>query len=196
MARLATLVVGLALLGCGCGSSDGSESEPAPEERADRPAELPGPWKRHTNERGGFTLGLPPGWTASDRAAATLIRSYDRLVAVSITPDRTEAGMAIAIEEYAARAADALEGFRGGLDPKGSFDFGHRYDATEVRAEGASENGIDQRVSVIVLRRDELATFTAVIAANAKRAAQPSGRLAERVVGTLRSRPAKQDAQR
>jgi hypothetical protein len=58
-----------------------------------------------------------------------------------------------------------------------------------VRATGTAKGGVNQRVSVIVLRRDEVITFTVVIAKNAKEATGPSKRLAERIVETLRSRP-------
>ena len=44
-------------------------------------------------------------------------------------------------------------------------------------------------MSVIVLRRDELATVIAVVAANAKPAAKESMRLARKVVATIRTRP-------
>jgi hypothetical protein len=44
-------------------------------------------------------------------------------------------------------------------------------------------------VSVSVLRRDDLVTFTVVLAKNAEETAGPSKRLAERVIETIRSRP-------
>jgi hypothetical protein len=48
---------------------------------------------------------------------------------------------------------------------------------------------VDQRASVIVLRRDEIATVTVVLAANAKPGASESLRIAGRAIGTLRTRP-------
>ncbi len=67
--------------------------------------------------------------------------------------------------------------------------FGRNYEAVEVRATAtASATGVEQDISVIVLRREGVATFTAVIAANAKPSAEESRELAERVVETLRTR--------
>ena len=42
---------------------------------------------------------------------------------------------------------------------------------------------------MIVLRRDELVTITAVVAANARPVAKESKRLARKVVATIRTRP-------
>ena len=58
-----------------------------------------------------------------------------------------------------------------------------------MRAVATARGGVDQRLSVIVLRRDRVATFTVVLAKNAERATGPSKRLALRVIETLRSRP-------
>ena len=59
----------------------------------------------------------------------------------------------------------------------------------EVYGTGRSREGVDQRASVIVLRRERLATLTVVLAANAKPAARESIRIARRVIATLRTRP-------
>ena len=48
---------------------------------------------------------------------------------------------------------------------------------------------MDQKVSVIALRRDHQATITAVLAANAKPAARDSARVGRRVIATIRTRP-------
>ena len=138
---------------------------------------------------GGFAVGLPRGWKARSSGSGSLIRSYDRLVAISILPDRSADALDVPIEDFANRAAEALRGFEGGLRPNGIWIFRHRYRAAAVGGEGTSERGVDQRVRLIVLRRDDQATFTVVIAANASRAARPSERLASRLVRTLRARP-------
>jgi hypothetical protein len=95
----------------------------------------------------------------------------------------------VPVGEFATRTADALPSYPDGLRHVRNRRFDHRYDGAEVRARATARGGIDQQLSVIVLRRDSIATVTAVIAANAKQAAQPSLRLARRVLGTLRTRP-------
>jgi hypothetical protein len=190
---VSALLVALALAGCG-GSEDEPEPEPPPpppppRETIDHLPELPDDFERHINKRGGFAFAAPRSWKVSDRGDDSLIRSFDRLVAVSIVPDRSTAGLELPVDEFATAAAEALEGFRDGPRLRGEGRFEHRYDAAEVHAVGAAKGGVDQRLSVIVLRRDELVTFTVVIAKNANEAAGPSKRLAERIVETLRSRP-------
>ena len=190
------LVVALSVAIAGC-DDDSDESEatttttpaPRPEETFQKVPELPPGWKVHANRAGGFALGVPPGWDADDRGTTTRVRSFDRLVAVSITPDRTAEGLAIPIEDFAGRTLGALPGFEDELDPGPSRRFEHRYKGSEARAAGKAETGVREQVRVVVLRRDEIVTLIAVMAVNAKPSAHASERLAERMLGTLRSRP-------
>ena len=191
---LATVLVAGALCGCG-DSGDGGETTttlppaPAPHETVDKLPKLPASWHRFVDERGGFALGLPRGWTVRRTGSNALIRSYDHLVAVSVAPDRSPGALEVPIEDFATRTADALPGLRGELRRAEMRRYRHRYDGTEIRARATARGGIDQRLSVIVLRRDSVATLTVVVAANAKPAAEPSLRLARHVVATLRTRP-------
>jgi len=58
-----------------------------------------------------------------------------------------------------------------------------------VKAEGKPKSGgVEQRVEVVVLRRPRLVTLTVVIAVNAISQGLRSGRIAERLVRTMRSR--------
>jgi hypothetical protein len=196
---LPALLVALALAGCD-GSDDEPQPQPAPppppppKETVHQLPKLPDDWERHVNRAGGFAFGVPRGWKVSDRGDGSLIRSFDRLVAVSIVPDRSDGALEIPVDQYATRAAEALPGFRKRLRVKGEDRFDHRYEGVEVRAVGTAKGGIDERVSVIVLRRDDLATFTLVIAKNQREKAHPSKKLAERIVETLRSRPPREPA--
>jgi hypothetical protein len=184
-------VLGLALVGC----DDDSDAPrpppppPPPSETVHKVGDLPRGWKVHTNSAGGFGFGVPPGWKAKDHAISTSVRSFDRLVAVSITPDRTAEAFEIPLANFARRALAALPGFDPALDPGPTRRFRHRYQGAEARASGRAESGVKEQVRLIVLRRDSLVTFTVVLAANAKPSARPSERLAERMVRTLRSRP-------
>jgi hypothetical protein len=193
-ARAAALVlaVGLALLAGGCGDDDDDEPQPPPppRETVDELPKLPEGWKEHTNRAGGFALGVPRGWEADDRRISTLVRSFDRLVAVSITPDRTDEALELPLNEFATRALLALEGFRGDLEPSDPSRYDHHYDGIRVRARATeAKTGIEQKLEVLVLRRPRLANFTVVIASNAERDSSPSRRVAQRMIETLRGRP-------
>ena len=56
------------------------------------------------NTAGGFVLGLPPGWKAKEFGASTLIRSFDELVSIQVTPDRTEEAIRFDPGKFATRA--------------------------------------------------------------------------------------------
>jgi hypothetical protein len=191
--RAAVIVLtALAIAACGDDDSDEPAPPPAPppEETRHRVPELSPGWKVHVNRAGGFALGIPPGWKAEDKRASTSVRSFDRLVAVSITPDRTPEALEIPLEDFASRALVALPGFERELDPGPPRRFRGRYQGVEVRAAGtAAESGVRQHVRLVVLRRDAIATFTVVIAVSTRPSARPSNRLAERMLRTLRSRP-------
>jgi hypothetical protein len=191
---LAALAAAVILAGCG-GSGDDetttttTRSVPPPRETIDHVPKLPASWHKYVNERGGFALGLPRGWEASSNGPTALVRSFDRLVAISIAPDRRAEALDDPLDEVADLTAEALTGFRGELELKPVRDCEHRYECAEVRARGTAKGGVKQRLQVIVLRRDGVAQLTAVIAANAKKSADESLHLAKRVVATLRTRP-------
>jgi hypothetical protein len=191
-ATLAALLVSLALAGCD-DADERAEPEPSPppppKETIDYLGKFPDDFERWVNRAGGFAFATPRGWKVDDRGKGSLVRSFDRLVALSIVPDRSPEALEVPVDQYASRAAEALAGFRDGLRVNGKARYEHRYDGAEVRATGTARGGVDQRVSVIVLRRDDLLTFTVVLAKNAEEAPAPSKRLADRVIETVRSRP-------
>jgi hypothetical protein len=190
------LLLAITLTGCGGSGGDSSTTAetttnpapPATETRDPLPAR-PKEWHPYVNRRGGYALLLPRGWSPDGDGPRTLIRSYDRLVAISIAPDRSARALDTPIADYATRTADELRGFQHGLEVKGMRPFPHRYAGTEVFGGGTSPDGVDQKASVIVLRRDDTATITVVLAANAKPAARQSVRIARRAISTLRTRP-------
>lgn len=184
------LALSLLVAGCGPDAEDADpEPPPPPPETAHQVPDLPDRWKVHVNRAGGFAFGLPPGWRARDRGTSTLVRSLDRLVAVSIVPDRTRAAIETPLGDFARRALIALPGFEGELEPSRERRFRHRYQGIRVQARAvAARTGVRQRVQLIVLRRGRQATFTVVIAASVRGGGASEG-VAERMVRTLRSRP-------
>ena len=190
---IALVLATAALVGAsGCGEKqEPARSTPVPvaAETTDPLPKLPKSWQPYVNRAAGFAIGLPRGWKASGNADGATIRSFDELVVLSIAPDRSQDGLAVAVDEYAARAARALPGYRDEIEPSQARPFGHNYNGVQVRATAtATATGVEQDLAVIVMRRDGLATFTIVIAANAKPQARDSRELADRVAATLRTR--------
>jgi hypothetical protein len=201
--RALALVVALGIGVAGCdapGERDAPQSSttttttaPAPEpphETVDRLGELPQGFRPFVERRGGFAVAIPRGWKAERRGSNALIRSYDRLVALAITPNRSRHAQDVPLDEFAARTAKALTGFREPVHPSRPHPFEHRYPAVQVRDEATErKSGVRERLRVIVLRRKDLVTFTAIVAANAERHSEPAEDLALKVLHTLRSRP-------
>jgi hypothetical protein len=77
---------------------------------------LPGDsFERWVNRAGGFAFAAPRGWKVDDAAKGSLVRSFDRLVALStsrITALRLSRSRSTSTPN---RAAEALAGFRDGL---------------------------------------------------------------------------------
>lgn len=186
------LLIALALLG-GCGADDTAE-EPGgarPTELADPLPKLPRGWEPYVNRSGGFALGRPPGWSARDEGATALLRSPDRLVAVTVSADRTSEALELPPERYARRVFRALAGYRGEPKPSAPARLrGSPYKGAQVSGEAvAAESGVRQDVRVAVLQRPELVTFTVVVGANARRASSAQKEDALRVARSVRSRP-------
>jgi hypothetical protein len=185
------LIAALLVVPAGCGDS-GDESDgtyrPTRVETPHVLPDLPAGWREYENPAGGFALGLAPGWTAREDGTRSLIRSLDRLVAVTISADRTDEALALAPEASAIRTLEALEGFQGVVRPGNPRPFRHRYDAVEVEASGTAV-GIRQRLRLVFLRRDDLAVITALVAENAEQHAGAQAATALEMLRTLRTQP-------
>jgi hypothetical protein len=187
------LVAAIAVGGCG-GGSDSTEQTTTVQrhhaEDADPLPDLPQGWKPYLNRAGGFAVGLPPGWKASRKGTGSLIRSFDHLVAISISPDRTPDAQELPLDTFATRALVALPGVDADTQPSDPKRYDHHYDAVRSKYEAKDPTtGVKQRNSLIVIRRDHLVTFTILIAANADPQAEPAEEIARKVVATLRSQP-------
>ena len=191
MRPLISLLIAVALVAVtGCGDSDDEPSggpEPTSVETAEPLPKLPPGWRDYRNRAGGFVLGLAPAWTARELGTRSLIQSPEQLVAVTISADRTDDAVALAPDASAIRTLEALttfEGLRAG-DPQ---PFRHRYDAIEVEASGTA-NGIRQRLSLVLLRREGFVVITALVAENAEQDARAQAATALRMLRTLRTQP-------
>jgi hypothetical protein len=158
-AALAATIAGL-----GCGEEDEFADSPDPAtERSDPPAKPPPGWHTFANRRAGFTLSVPPGWPARARKGATLIRSSDRLLAVTVAADRSEPARTTPPRDYALRTFRALPGFRR-LKPREQRRVARNpYPSTRVDGTGTLvEARQRQRITVAAFRRPGRVTYTVV----------------------------------
>jgi len=163
-----------------------------PRESPQAPPKPPPGWSTEISNNIGYGINIPPDWKVTEHNDASLIRSPDRLVAVSITSDRTEDALSIPLDSYARGALNAIPGFRGGVEAESPKPLsGTPYDAVELDAHGiASSSGVTEQVTLVVMRRDEAVNFVAAIALNSDQPAATAERTtALRMVRTLRDQP-------
>lgn len=167
-------------------------------ERPESVGKLPPGWTVEENKPQGFELGVPPGWRkgaeclkgGAEPPAVTVLCSPDKLVTLSVTADRTDEALELKPAEFAARTMEGLAESYDGLEPGRPHAVKGHYDGAAVEGTGkAVGTGVRQDVTVVVLRREGAANFTAVIAANADKPTEPAVRFAERSLATLRSGP-------
>ena len=174
----------------GCGGEDEFEGSPDPAtERTDRPADPPPGFRVFVNRRAGFSLSVPRDWAARTRRSATLLRSRDRLLAVTVAADRSSAGRKTRPRGYAMKTFRALPGFRR-LRPLTAEEV-RRSPYASWRVDGAgtlSRRRQRQRITVAAFRRPARVTFTVVaFAAEVGGAGMHRGALAA-VLASLRGR--------
>jgi hypothetical protein len=185
--RLAILLPVLACVAAagGCGDDDPAPVSTTPQERADRRAPLPRGWDRVVNRRAGFSLGIPPGWRARGARGATLVRSGDGLLAVSIAADRSTDGRDLPPDVYVRRTANALEGYRALRVGRPRPLRGARYPGATVTASGVfARTNLRQAIQVSALRRRGQVTYT-LISFRTDRA--PAARYRAAIRGMLRT---------
>jgi len=170
-----------------CGDDEPAAPPERPRETVDKLPKLPEGWKPYVNRQVGFAIGRAPGWRAAHRGASTLLRSPDRLVAVSISADRTLEAVQFPLDDYVEQAAEALPRFKK-LEVGRPRPFRDEYAAQAVGAEGVKD-GVRQRLLFIALRRRGVVTYPVLVARNAQRKSGYYADEALRMVRTLRGRP-------
>jgi hypothetical protein len=192
-ALIGTISLALVVLLAGCEGDRNDARKSAPrtvEETVDPlPNLLPG-WSEHVNRHGGFAIGVPPGWSASAHGARSELRSPERLAAVSIGVDRTSDAIDAPLERFAAATLKAGLPGVSGLDAGSPRPFRHPYQAVSVEATGvAGEAGLAEDLELVLIRRDGLATYTALVAQNAERGRGVYAAQIDQMLATLRGRP-------
>jgi len=157
-----------------CDEEDELTGSPDPsKERSDRPADPPTGWHTLANRRAGFTLSVPPGWASRTRKSATLIRSNDRLVALTVAADRSETGRGTGPRQYARRTFKALPGFRKLRSTPVRRVRGSPYRSARVDGGGTlADRRQRQRITVAAYHRPRRATYT-IVAFSARVAGVP-----------------------
>jgi hypothetical protein len=157
-------VLSAAAVAGGCGDEDKHSGSPDPAtERSDPPAEPPPGWRTFANRRAGFSVSVPLDWAARRRGSATLIRSGDRLLAVTIAADRSEPGRTTKPAVYARRAFRALPNFRRLRATRTRRVAGSPYPSARVDGRGTLAGRRQrQRITVAAFRRQRRATYTVV----------------------------------
>ena len=148
----------------GCGEDEKFAGSPDPStERSDPPAKPPPGWRTFSNRRAGFTVSVPPGWPARARRSATLIRSSDRLLAVTVAADRSESARTTPPREYARRTFRALPGFRNLQAGAPRKVRRSPYPSARVSGMGTlTDRRQRQRITVAAFSRPRRVTFTVV----------------------------------
>ncbi len=191
-AALVAAMLALGLPGCG-GSSEDPDPAPDPDpqrETVDQLPKLPASWAPYVSRQAGFAIGRPAGWRPRPDGAATVVRSPDHLVAISITAARGASALMTGPPTFARRTARSLPGFKRPLRIGRPHPFAAAYPAALVRARGTGGQRVPERITVVAMRRAPFATYAAVVAVNAERASPADERRALRVVRSLRGRPA------
>jgi hypothetical protein len=183
-----------AALVAGCGD-DGAKSPGAtkgPPETTDKSPRLPPRWRRVVNLRAGFTVGIPPGWTARGSTGTTLVRSNDRALGLTIDADRGDEGRELSPRQYAARVASQLRDLRRLRTGTPKPVRGMRYPTASVTASGTSiSTGVPQAIVVYALSRPQRVTYSFVVFRSARTPASRYQKLLDTLLRSFTAKPAR-----
>lgn len=174
----------------GCGDDEKLAGSPDPAtERSDPPADPPTGWRTFANRHAGFTVAIPPGWVPRRRGSATLIRSGDRLVAVTVAADRSHPGRTTRPRAYVRRTFRALPGFRRLRAGRPRRVATSPYPSARVDGSGTLAGRRQrQRITVAAFRRPGRVTYTIVAFSAVVDGGAPHGASLRVLLGTLRAR--------
>jgi hypothetical protein len=153
---------------------------------------LPRGWRRVRDPRGGFSVGLPAGWSARRSGGTLVLRSRDRTLAIAVGADRSEPGRVAAPATYANEAIESLKGYRGLRAGASRPLRTSPYPGAQATATGTyADTGVEQAITLVALQRRGDATYTLLAFRSAESPSEPARRVVDRVVDTLHSeRPA------
>jgi hypothetical protein len=182
--RARRLLVLAAFAAVGCGGDEDRPEAPARAEAADPPRG----WRTVRNDVAGFTVAAPRRWSARTRRGATLVRSPDRLVAVTFAADRSRAGAGTPPADYARDVIAALPGFEGAVSVRAQKVRGSPYPSAIAQGDGTvSTSGRAQSITVAAFHQPGEATYSAVIFRNARVRPPPARKTLRRMLATFRA---------
>jgi hypothetical protein len=143
-----------------------------------------------SNTRAGFSVGIPPGWTAKGTKDTTLIRSRDRALAVAISANRNDDGREASPEAYAQRIATSLPGYRRLLTGKTEKVRNARYPTASVTASGTlARTGVRQAITIFAISRPHRVMYTIAVFRSAGTPASRYAPLLETLVRSFTASP-------
>lgn len=153
---------------------------------------LPDGWRRVRDSQGGFSVGLPPGWSSHRSDGTLVLRSRDRTLAIAVGADRSAPGRAAAPGTYASEAIESLRGYRGLRASPARALREAPYPGALATATGTyADTGVEQAITLVALQRRGDATFTLLAFRSAQAPGSPAREVVDRVVDTLHAeRPA------
>ena len=188
--RTVAALLALALVPTGCADKEEKAEKKAPRERADPPAEPPPGWRSVRNSHAGFTIAIPKTWPAVSGRGRTMARSDDRLVAVSISADRTARGRMLSAPAYARRTIATVPDFAGIVGKRISRVRGSRYDSAVLTATGTvSPSDLSQRITVAIFQRPGRVSYGVLVFRNAGVKPRLHDRTIDRMLRTFRAQP-------
>jgi hypothetical protein len=176
--------------GCGNDSVQTSSAPKTPAETRDTPPKLPSGWRRVVNLRAGFSVGIPPGWSARGAAGSTLVRSRDRALALTVTADRSEDGREADPKQYAARLVPQFPRYRNLQVGLAKPVKRTRYPTAGVSASGVyGPTGVRQAILVFAISRPHRVMYTISVFRSASTRASRYDKLLETLVRSFSASP-------
>lgn len=149
---------------------------------------LPEGWRRVRDQRGGFSVGLPPGWSARRSDGTLVLRSGDRTLAIALGADRSVPGRAASPRAYAREAIESLKGYSKLRSSPSRTVRSAPYPAALATATGTyAATGVKQAITLVALQRRGDATYTLLAFRSAEAPDSPARRVVDRVVDTVHS---------
>jgi hypothetical protein len=177
--------------GCGNDSVQTSSAPKAAAETRDTPPKLPRGWRRVVNLRAGFSVGIPPAWTARGAAGRTFIGSSDHALTIDIAADRSDDGRESDPKPYVARVVSALPRY-GKLQVGLAKPVTHtRYPTASVTASGVfNPTGVRQAILAFAISRPHRVMYVLSVFRTASTSASRYEKLLETLVRSFSAGPA------